>query len=122
MPSPIIEYRTGSPYRYRVMYDNNRGLCILVFPRITINPRGAPPKSEDRWDVKTLAKWYKDAALPEGPVRLDACTVIEDVPRFVSTHLEVATAKNGLPAFRVFYDRLINFKSVIFAQAEPEKP
>lgn len=61
------------------------------------------------WEIPVF-----DKELPK-EVRLDACTVITDVKRFVESHIAILKKYNGNKRFEPYLKRLNDLKSIIHA-------
>lgn len=56
--------------------------------------------------------------LPAGPVRLDACTVVNDPALMIRTHCDILAANPGKTVFRPYYDRLLLLYKTLKANEE----
>ena len=62
--------------------------------------------------IRELEDYFKIAALPDTIV-LDAGSRVDDVPRFIQSHLRVLRNNADKPAYEVFYLRLQKVKELI---------
>lgn len=58
------------------------------------------------WDIAPLESFFNSILLPSTPIRLDQCSVIHDLPKFISGHLEILHTYNGNPVFLPYLKRL----------------
>lgn len=65
------------------------------------------------WPVDELERFFKDAKIPPGPVKLDQCTTIVDVQKFIRSHLSAVRKNNGNVIFLPYFERLVQFKEII---------
>jgi hypothetical protein len=93
----------------------------------TPKPQLVPCKSEQVFDldipVPTRPTWEQDITeleyyftttpLPKVGIKLNQCTVIQDINRFVTTHLLTVRANNGNPTFAPYLNRLKELKQVL---------
>ena len=52
-------------------------------------------------------------AIPAGPVRLDACTVVNDPATMIRSHCEILAANPKNNVFRPYYDRLLSLYTIL---------
>ena len=77
----------------------------------------------EKWkeNAVKMEAWYKGRVLPEGPIKLDACSTIIHVPKYVATNIATMKANQEKPwqaAFKPAYLRLYALKMII----ENEQP
>lgn len=65
------------------------------------------------WDIEAMETFFSFVILPGEPVRLNGCAIIEDVNKFINTHLATIKANNGNPTFAPYYDRLVELKNIL---------
>jgi hypothetical protein len=63
--------------------------------------------------VNELEHFFDITNLPEGPVKLDSCSTIINVPLFIKSHLTILKYHKGNLRFKPYLDRLIQFKNSI---------
>lgn len=63
-------------------------------------------------DIERIQKFFHGRELPER-VRLDSCTEIIDVPKFVANHIEIVKHNSTKPLFYVYYERLQNLAKLL---------
>jgi hypothetical protein len=64
----------------------------------------------DVWGVVEIENFFRSRALPSGPIRLDGCTVINDVQKFIQAELSIVKAHNGQYRYRPYFARLQQLK------------
>lgn len=62
--------------------------------------------------IRELEEYFKIATLP-ATIELDAGSRVDDVPRFIQSHLKVLRNNADKPAYEVFYLRLLQVKGII---------
>lgn len=67
----------------------------------------------DIWGVLELEQFFNSKDLPEGPIRLDNFTLIEDPVLFVQTELAIVKAHNGNERYLPYLERLKGLKSIL---------
>ena len=63
-------------------------------------------------NLPDLEQWYKQASLP-AEIRLNHSHYINDVEKFVYTHLSILKANSGNKRYRPYYNRLMELKAVL---------
>lgn len=63
-------------------------------------------------EIKILEDYFKQANLP-ATVQLDVGSKIENVPKFIASHLSVLRNNGQIGIFDVFYIRLLQLKEII---------
>ncbi|MBV5312759.1 MAG: hypothetical protein JZU47_05650 [Prolixibacteraceae bacterium] len=87
-----------------------RNLQIPTFS----NPFSRQTQSESQtWDIEALESFFSSIQLPIPPFQLNQCTVIHDLPKFISGHLSILRTYNGIPAFLPYLHRLEHLKILI---------
>jgi hypothetical protein len=64
------------------------------------------PSESQNWDLDALQSFFSSTPLPPTPIRLNQCTVIIDLPKFISGHLSILQRNNGNPVFMPYLHRL----------------
>lgn len=64
-------------------------------------------------DVSELRAHFKSIAIPEGPIRLNCCSVINNIPIFLNSHFSVLKANDNNATFEAFLIRLKELKEVL---------
>lgn len=59
------------------------------------------------WDMQTPEAFYATYSPPTGPIQLSACETITNPAQFISSHLATVRGNKNNPAFKPFYDRLV---------------
>ena len=62
-------------------------------------------------DIEVLEDYFKNKEPPTQPIRLNKCTVINDVSLFVDSHLATVKANNGNQTFLPYLNRLEELKT-----------
>ena len=65
------------------------------------------------WDIIELQTYFNAVNLPKNPIRLNHCSIINNVKTFVDSHLEILTHNNGNPTFLPYFTRLQELKKQI---------
>ena len=65
------------------------------------------------WNVSELEEFFNLRELPPGPIRLNSCTVVDDVRKFIQVELSIVKAHNGEYRYRTYYERLRQLKAVL---------
>jgi hypothetical protein len=80
-------------------------------------PEDPPDKKRsspiESWDLDSLKSFFSSTQLPDPPIRLDLCTVIHDLPKFISGHLAVLNTYNGNPVFYTYLQRIHLLQQII---------
>jgi len=94
-----------------------KGVKSVAPKKTFITPVQAPkPKQNPKtWDkeIMMLEAYFASAILPTQPVKLDQCSTITNVQRFVESHLATVREYNGNPTFEPHLDRLHKAKEII---------
>lgn len=64
-------------------------------------------------DVSELAAFFETTTLPTGSFRLNACSTINDLPKFVEAHLNFLKQYGQSNAARQYFDRLKDIQALI---------
>ncbi len=59
-----------------------------------------------RWPLDELESFFFSTSLPPTPFRLNQCTLILDLPKFISCHLSILNRNNGNPVFLPYLHRV----------------
>lgn len=65
-------------------------------------------------DIEVLEDYFKAITTDKQPIRLNKCTVINDVSLFIDTHLITVKANNGKATFLPYLHRLQELKQIIY--------
>lgn len=71
------------------------------------------PAADDVWNVTELQQFFNSRELPAGSVRIDSCTVVNDVQKFVQVELSIVKAHNGQYRYQPYFQRLQQLKIVL---------
>ena len=64
-------------------------------------------------DIKELEAYFKKAALPTEPIKLNAYSTIKDGPLFIKSHLATVKANNGKITYLPYLNRLKELKEFL---------
>jgi hypothetical protein len=67
----------------------------------------------DIWNVTELEEFFSSRELPAGPVRIDSCTVVNDVQKFVQVELTTVRAHKGQSRYEPYLNRLQLLKKAL---------
>ena len=67
----------------------------------------------ESWDLASLESFFSSIQLPDPPIRLDQCSVIHDLPKFISGHLAALNTYNGNPVFLPYLQRLQKLQQIL---------
>lgn len=67
------------------------------------------------WDkeIKELEDFFDSITLPTSPVKLNACTIILDVSKFINSHMSTIKSNNGILIYKPYLSRLQELKSLL---------
>lgn len=67
------------------------------------------------WDkeIKELEDFFDSITLPTSPVKLNNCTTILDVSKFINSHLSTIKSNNGNLIYKPYLSRLQEIKSIL---------
>jgi hypothetical protein len=74
---------------------------------------GIKQSSPDAWDIQSLESFFSSTSLPTTPLRLNQCSIIHDLPQFISGHLAILHRNNGNPVFMTYLNRLQELKHIL---------
>jgi len=72
--------------------------------------RARAAASDDNWNVSELDQFFNSRELLAGPIRIDSCTVVNDVQKFIKTELTIVKVHNGQYRYRPYFERLQQLK------------
>lgn len=64
-------------------------------------------------DIIELEKYFAGVNLPTEPLRLNDCYTINDISKFIDTHLQIIKANNGKKTFISYLEHLKELKSFL---------
>lgn len=76
-------------------------------------PRARVPAADDVWNVTELEEFFNSRELPAGPVRIDSCTVVTDVQKFLQVELSIVRAHMGQSRYEPYLNRLKLLKKAL---------
>ncbi len=67
------------------------------------------------WDqeIKELESCFNRISVPESPIRLNSCSLIEDPAKFIHSHLDIIKANNGNSTYLPYLKRLQEFMQLL---------
>jgi len=70
------------------------------------------PEKSECWDkdISELEAFFIDIALPDKPIKLDQCSTVTNVRRFIKSHLATVKEYNGVRSFEPYLNRLQTLK------------
>jgi DNA-directed RNA polymerase subunit RPC12/RpoP len=71
------------------------------------------PSKSELWPVDDLEKFFNDATITQGPIKLNDWETIANPQLFIENQLAETKAHNGQLYFRAGYERLVKLKSII---------
>jgi hypothetical protein len=82
---------------------------VAPLPKIDFN------EQQQNWsnEIAELEKYFASIELPTQPVKLNKCSIISDVPKFLESHFSVLKANKGKRAFYPYLMRLEDLKAVL---------
>lgn len=93
--------------------DRSRGVDIKIRME-TFQPKPAPWCEE----IAALESYFATAQIPAVPVKIDECSTITDVPRFVAGHLSLVKANAGNRIFLPYLERLQRLREILENQTQ----
>lgn len=67
----------------------------------------------EHWDIEELENFFSSVSLSPVPVKLNPWTTIVDISIFIDSHLAVVKENNGIPNYKPYFNRLVDFKKYI---------
>lgn len=64
-------------------------------------------------DIIELEHFFKTVILPLEPIKLNQCTTVVDINKFIESHLAIVKANNGKPTYLPYIERLKKLKSYL---------
>ncbi len=65
------------------------------------------------WDITELEKFFTGIKLPTEPIKLNSCTTITDIKKFIENHFSMVEANNGNFYFLPYLNRLQELKKYL---------
>lgn len=63
-------------------------------------------KAETEWNIAELELFFKSTSLPSQSIKLNQCSTIPDVSKFIESHLATLKSNDGNRTFQSYFDRL----------------
>ena len=73
------------------------------------------------WELDSLESFFSSVVLPQPPFRLNQCTVIHDLPKFISGHMAILRTYEGYQIFLPYLQRLKHFQEILKSSIEDHK-
>ena len=64
-------------------------------------------------EIAGLKRFFQVVKLPTGPIRLDQCSLITDVPLLIQSHLDIVKGQNGNMRYEPYLDWMQGLKSIL---------
>lgn len=64
-------------------------------------------------DIEELETFFAGIQLPAGPVKLNQCATIINIPGFIDSHIATAKAQDGNYTYKPYYNRLQELKQIL---------
>lgn len=64
-------------------------------------------------EIKELEDFFESITLPKKPIKLNACTIILDVSKFINSHLSTIKSNKGNLIYKPYLSRLQELKSLL---------
>jgi len=71
------------------------------------------PSETQNWPLDALQSFFSSIQLPPTPFRLNQCTLILDLPKFISGHLSILQRNIGNPVFLPYLNRLHLLRQIL---------
>lgn len=82
-------------------------------PVYNFRKAGKPKPENWQQDITELEHYFKIVKLPTPPVKLNQCTKIIDISKFIDSHLAIMKAQNGKRIYLPYLNRLQELKQYI---------
>ncbi len=63
-------------------------------------------KAETEWNIAELELFFESTSLPSQSIKLNQCSTIPDVSKFIESHLATLKSNDGNRTFQSYFDRL----------------
>jgi len=95
--------------------ENSENVKQSYFGELNKSNQSIFNKHSESWDneIQSIESFFNSILLPPTPIRLDQCTVITNLPKFISSHMATLHSNNGNPVFLPYLQRLQNLKSML---------
>jgi hypothetical protein len=121
-PEPLLISKSEASEQSDLSNQNCFLTTVHLLPAIKDNDLIEPvysfSKAEEPkqyWDEKIyeLKKYFSEITLPAQPIRLNQCSTITDIPKFIENHFSVVKGNNGKRSFKPYLERLNQLKSIL---------
>jgi hypothetical protein len=65
------------------------------------------------WNIEEIETFFRDAKLPDGPIKLSKAETIINSKKFLEDHIATVKRHNGNKTYFPYYQRLVKFKKII---------
>jgi hypothetical protein len=93
--------------------EKSEALEKTIFLKDEVLQRIETVKTKPLWDIEALKSYFSSIDLPSHPIRLNQCSKIENVSKFIHSHLTVIKANNGKRTFLPYFERLQELKVIL---------
>jgi hypothetical protein len=89
-------------------------VTVLTLEKVTLDAYWLTPNSPlVKWDLDSIETFFNSIQLPQSPFRINECSVIHNLPKFISGHLSVLRTYNGKSTFLPYLHRLQMLEHII---------
>jgi len=92
---------------------------VNILSRATISSDTAwfaPTSPVVDWELDSLESFFSSVELPQPPFRLNQCTVIHNLPKFISGHMAILRTYEGNQIFLPYLQRLKHFREILISK------
>jgi len=107
--SPTDKVRTPEPNKNLSKPDSEKATKPNIRDLAKLNPE---PGNWDK-EISELEAYFASIALPTQPVKLDQCSTVTNVQRFIEGHLATVKNYNGVQTFEPYLNRLQTLKQIL---------
>jgi len=98
----------------------NRNEINIVLPNVHIKVdhknellRYSIKEENKKWPIDELISFFSTYKVEKNTFRLDKCTLIIDIEKFLDSHISISRHHNGELAYKCYYDRLVMLKKAL---------
>jgi hypothetical protein len=93
--------------------EKSEALEKTIFLKDELFQRIEAVKTKPLWDIEALESYFSSIDLPSHPIRLNQCSKIGNISKFISSHLTIIKANNGKRTFLPYFERLQELKTIL---------
>jgi len=67
----------------------------------------------ESWPLDDLQSFFKSIQLPDSPIRLNQCSVINNIPKFIEGHMSILRTYNGKAVFLPYLNRIRQLQQIL---------